>query len=115
MPYDPDIVRSFLQNHKIATLTELKHAMGTFATMTVFRKLAAVGYRTSYSHRGKYYTLEDIPRFDDRGLWSYDTVGFFRDGKLLATAQRFAEEASTGCTASPDFSQKEKQRPSFMA
>lgn len=100
MPYDPDVVRSFLQSHKIATLTELKHAMGTSATMTVFRRLAALGYRTSYSHRGKYYTLEDIPRFDDRGLWSYDTVRFSRDGKLLATAQRFVEEVSTGCTAS---------------
>lgn len=98
MPYDPNVVRSFLQRHKIATLTELKQAMSTSATMTVFRRLAALGYRTSYSHRGKYYTLEDIPRFDDRGLWSHDTVWFSRDGNLLATAQRFVEEAASGCT-----------------
>jgi len=99
MLYDPGVVRSFLQSHKIATLTELKHTMGTAATMTVFRTLAALGYRTSYSHRGKYYTLEDIPVFDEGGLWSYDTVWFSRDGNLLATVQRFVEEASSGCTA----------------
>jgi hypothetical protein len=99
MPHDADVVRSFLQRHKIATLTELKHAMGTPATMTVFRQLATLGYRTSYSHRGKYYTLEDIPRFDDRGLWSCEHVWFSRDGNLLATAQRFVEEALSGCTA----------------
>src|SRR5207249_10033445 len=39
-------------------------ALGTSATMTVFRKLKALGYRTSYSHRGKYYTLSGILRFD---------------------------------------------------
>jgi len=99
MSQDPDVVRSLLQSRKIASLAELKHAMGTPATMTVFRKLAALGYRTSYSHRGKYYTLEGIPRFDERGLWSYDSVWFSRDGNLLATAQRFVEEAASGCTA----------------
>ena len=97
---DPDVVRSLLQSQKIATLAELKEALGTSATMTVFRKLTGLGYRTSYSHRGKYYTLEDIPRFDERGLWSYGAVWFSRDGNLLATAQRFVEEADVGCTGS---------------
>jgi len=100
MPYDTDVVRSFLQSRKIATLKELKEALGTSATMTVFRKLSALGYRSSYSHRGKYYTLQDIPQFDERGLWCHGTVWFSRDGNLLATAQRFVEEASAGCTAS---------------
>jgi hypothetical protein len=99
MPFDPDIIRSLLQSQQIVTLGELKEALGTSATMTVFRKLTDLGYRTSYSHRGKYYTLEDIPRFDERGLWSYGAVWFSRDGNLLATAQRFVEQATAGCTA----------------
>jgi len=61
MVSDQDAVRALLKKEKIATLPELKQALGTSATMTVFRKLKAVGYRTSYSHRGKYYTLADIP------------------------------------------------------
>ena len=99
MAFDQDVVRSLLQRQKIATLSELKESLGSSATMTVFRKLKALGYRTSYSHRGKYYTLADIPRFDERGLWSYRAVWFSRDKHLLATAQRFVEEADAGFTA----------------
>jgi hypothetical protein len=95
-----EVVRSFLKKHKIATLAELKQVLGTLATMTVFRKLKVLGYRTSLSHRGKYYTLADIPQFDEQGLWSHQSVWFSQDGTLLATAQRFVEEASEGLTAS---------------
>jgi hypothetical protein len=99
MAFEPDVLRSLLQRQKIATLAELKEAIGTSAAMTVFRKLSALGYQTSYSHRGKYYTLADIPDFDDQGLWFYRAVYFSRDGTLLATAQRFVEEARVGFTA----------------
>src|SRR5213593_621098 len=100
MVSDQDAVRALLKKEKIATLPELKESLGTSATMTVFRKLKALGYRTSYSHRGKYYTLADIPRFDEQGLWSYRAVWFSRDGNLLDTTQRFVEEAVAGLTAS---------------
>jgi hypothetical protein len=98
--FGEDVIGSFLQKHKIATLMELKQTLGSSATMTVFRKLRALGYRTSFSHRGKYYTLADIPQFDELGLWSYRAVGFSREGNLLKTAQRFVEEASAGLTVS---------------
>jgi hypothetical protein len=94
-----EVIKSFLRKHKIATLAELKQALGTLATMTVFRKLKALGYRTSFSHRGKYYTLADIPRFDEQGLWAHQSVWFSQDGTLLATTQRFVEEAGAGLTA----------------
>ena len=59
----PDVLRSSFQRKHIATLQELKQALQTTSTMTVFRRLKALGYRTSYSHRGKYYTLLHIPQF----------------------------------------------------
>jgi hypothetical protein len=96
MAFDSQILRSFLYQRKIATLPELKQVIGSAATMTVFRKLKALGYRTSYSHRGKYYTLLGIPQFDEPGLWSYRAVWFSRDGNLLATARRFVEESDAG-------------------
>jgi len=99
MAFDPDVLRLFLQRQKIATLAELKRALASTATMTVFRKLKALGYRTSYSHRGRYYTLLDIPRYDERGLWTWRSVWFSRDGNLLATAQRFVEESEAGLSA----------------
>jgi hypothetical protein len=100
MIFASEVLRSFLQRKQIATLEELKQILGTTSTMTVFRKLKKLGYRTSYSHRGKYYTLAEIPQFDEPGLWSCRAVWFSRDGTLLATVQRFVEQAPAGLTAS---------------
>jgi hypothetical protein len=99
MNFDANVLRSLLHRQKIATLAELKESVGTPASMTVFRKLRALGYQTSYSHRGKYYTLADIPNFDDQGLWCYRAAYFSRDGNLLRTAQHFVEEARAGLAA----------------
>src|ERR1700681_3845869 len=100
MSFSPYRLRSFLARQKMATLGELKRSLGSPATMTVFRKLKTLHYRTSYSHREKYYTLADLPRFDEQGLWCRRGVWFSRDGNLLATARRFVEEAGAGLTAS---------------
>ena len=35
--------------------------------MTIFRRLGELNYRSSYSHRGKYYTLDEVSEFDDLG------------------------------------------------
>jgi len=100
MAFAPEVLQSFLRRKQMATLEELKQALGTTSTMTVFRKLKLLGYRTSYSHRGKYYTLAEVPRFDAEGLWSCRGAGFSRDGNLLATAQRLVEDAPAGLAAS---------------
>jgi len=92
----PDALRQRLQRHKIATLAELKQALGTEVALTVFRKLKDLDYLTSYSHRGQYYTLADIARFDSKGLWCCDGVWFSRYGTLLATAQHFVNHAAQG-------------------
>ena len=98
-PAKPDPLRSLLHTERIATLDQLKAALGTTATMTVFRRLKALGYMSSYSHRGKYYTLQEIPVFNEQGLWSHHSVWFSRHGNLVATVKEFVEEATAGCTA----------------
>jgi hypothetical protein len=100
MPSVVPRLRSFLSRQKMATLDALKRLLKTPSTMTVFRRLKALRYRTSYSHRGKYYTLADLPQFDEQGLWCCRGVWFSRDGNLLATARRFVEEGDAGLTAS---------------
>jgi len=57
-----------LQQRKIATMEELKKALGTQVDMTVFRKLKEIEYCTSYSHRGKFYALKAVAEFDTQGL-----------------------------------------------
>ena len=93
-------LQPWLEERKVATLEELKKALGTTSTMTVFRKLKPLGYQTSYSHRGKYYTLLRTPQFDEQGLWECDGAGFSRHGNLLDTSQHFVEVSDAGLTAS---------------
>ena len=96
---DAGALRSHLQKKMIATLGELKAKLRTSSTMTVFRKLKELGYLSSYSHRGKYYTLTEIPHFDELGLWSCRSVCFSSSGNLLETTRQFVREAEAGFTA----------------
>jgi hypothetical protein len=75
--FSADLLRQFLRKNRIATLPQLKQLLGTEADITVFRKLKELSYRTSYSHRGSFYTLDEIATFDEHGLWSFDSVWFF--------------------------------------
>jgi len=96
LSFRSDQVRSLLLRNHIATLDEMKQALGAPVDVTVFRKLKPLGYLTSYSHRGRYYTLREIARFDDNGLWSQADIWFSRFGTLLATAERFVNRSPRG-------------------
>lgn len=87
---------ALLRKQKIATMPELMDALGTNARRTVFRKLEGLGYRSSYSHRGRFYTLDEVAQFDDQGLWSWHDVWFSSHGTLFATAAAFIQEAESG-------------------
>lgn len=93
-------IARLLQRRTIATMEELKEALGSSVDMTVFRKLRALSYLASYSHRGKYYALEDTAHFDARGLWAYRGVRFSRFGSLVDTLESFVARATRGYLAS---------------
>jgi hypothetical protein len=94
--YPADRLARLLQEQKVATMPELKESLGTSVTYTVLRKLAALGYHSSYSHCGTYYTLDSIAQFDTRGLWSYRDVHFSRHGTLLHTAEVLVTDSPAG-------------------
>jgi hypothetical protein len=94
--FKPDVLRSLLLRNKIATLDELKRALGSPVAVTVFRKLKPLDYLSSYSHRGRYYTLREITDFDEQGLWSHADVYFSRFGTLLATAEALIHRSPRG-------------------
>lgn len=95
--FHADDLLNALRHRKIATMPELKKALGTEVDVTVFRKLRKLAYRTSYSHRGAYYALDETTRFDENGLWSCQSVWFSRWGTLLDTAEAFVENSASGC------------------
>ena len=86
----------FLEEHLIATLEELKGVLETTARMTVLRKLQSLGYLTSYSHRGGYYTLRRIAHFDSLGLWQHRAVYFSKHGNLVRTAKALVDASDAG-------------------
>jgi hypothetical protein len=94
-----EVLKTFLKREQIATLEALKHELRTTGTMTVFRRLKELGYLASYSHRGKYYTLCEIPRFDEYGLWSHSSVWFSQHGNLIETLKELVEQSTAGYTA----------------
>jgi hypothetical protein len=97
--FHADDLLNALRHRKIATMPELKKALGTDVDVTVFRKLRKLAYRTSYSHRGAYYALDETTRFNENGLWSFQSVWFSRWGTLLDTAEAYVENSSAGCFA----------------
>ena len=78
------------------TMPEMKAALGTPVDVTVFRKLSTLSYRTSYSHRGAFYTLDSLAQFDRQGLWCCRGAWFCRHGTLLDTAEAFVSESPAG-------------------
>jgi hypothetical protein len=98
--FDAKTLRQCLLRYKIATLPDLKRALGTEVDLTVYRKLKPLGYLSSYTHRGRYYTLSEIARFDDKGLWSHEAVWFSRYGTLLETVETFVNGSPEGFFAS---------------
>ena len=96
---DKSKLEKLLKGNIIATLSELKTVLNTNSTMTIFRKLKEVEYISSYSHRGKYYSLFDIADFDHYGLWSHQSVWFSKYGNLVETVKNFIDNSTAGYSA----------------
>ena len=82
----------------IVNLDELFQVLDTHSRMSVFRRLKPMGYLTSFTHAGRYYTLPDIPKFDKLGLWFYQDVGFSGAGTLKATIVYIVHSSEEGMT-----------------
>ena len=91
------LVKMFRKKY-IANLDELFDALDTRSRMSVFRRLKPLGYLSSFTDAGGYYTLQDIPKFDMHGLWFYRDVGFSRAGTLKSTVIDVVHFAEAGKT-----------------
>ena len=95
--FSADTIIALLRKQTVASLPEVMAALGPrVSRRTAFRKLKDLHARTSYSHRGGYYTLDELADFDERGLWAFAGVRFSRAGTLVATAEAFVNHAEAG-------------------
>jgi hypothetical protein len=91
-------LNQLFRRKRAALLDDLRRSLGTRSRTSIFRILKAIGYFTSYSHAGRYYTLRRIPRFDRWGLWAWRGIGFSSRGTLRTTAAFLVEESTVGQT-----------------
>ena len=91
------LVKLFRKKY-IAHLDELFHVLETHSRMSVFRRLKPMGYLSSFTNAGRYYTLPDVPKFDALGLWFYQHIGFSREGTLKSTVVGIVHCSEAGMT-----------------
>lgn len=94
--YETSSLETLFARQRIATLEEIKAALGTDVYMTVLRKLRPLGYLCSYSQGGRFYTLEKLAQFDEHGLFRVGAACFSRFGSLLDTAAHWVTESPAG-------------------
>jgi hypothetical protein len=70
-----------------------------YSIPSVRRFLTRIGYYSSFTHNGSWYTLRSIPRFSRDELWFYNDIGFSRAGSLTQTLIDLPTRSPTGITA----------------
>ncbi len=99
---DPAASKTALHNlfrrTPVVELEALCRTLKTQTYMSVLRRLTLLGYLSSYTHRGRYYTLREIPQFNEFGLWHHGNVGFCRGGTLKAAVRELVEKSEAGRT-----------------
>ena len=88
---------SMFRNRKVLSIKDLS-GMIKKSNRTIYRYLAQWKTYTSYNFNGKYYTLQDIPVFDENGLWVYNDIRFSMHGNLTSTIQYLIDNSSIGLT-----------------
>src|SRR3990172_5248328 len=67
--FSAESIARLLRRQQVATMDELKDALGSRVDMTVFRKMRRLPYLSSYSHGGRDYTLREGAGVDEGGVW----------------------------------------------
>jgi hypothetical protein len=90
-------VISWLRKRTVATMRQMRHQF-QISHMTVVRALRETGYYASYNYNAAYYVLQDVPKFDDWGLWAYKDIRFSYFHSLPATIVAVVSKAPAGLT-----------------
>jgi hypothetical protein len=95
---DENRVLEKFRRQKIITITQLVHWLKC-SVITARRRLKNWQSYTSINNNGRYYTLPQIPVFDENGLWKYKTVFFSKHGNLKQTIIALITESEKGLSA----------------
>jgi len=102
--YSSNTLLRYMNEKKIATMNELTDLLKTRSRMTVFRNLKKLNYISSCSHKGKYYSLNDIAEYNEYGVWLYESVTFSKYGTVKKALTFLIDNSSKGYVASELYS-----------
>jgi hypothetical protein len=95
---DEKLALKRFRRQKIITVAQLVKLL-TCSVITARRRLKKWKTYTSINQNGRYYTLPQIPVFDDNGLWRYRTVLFSKYGNLTQTIVAMIGASTKGLSA----------------
>jgi hypothetical protein len=93
-------LRLLFHEKTVLTMVDLKKALDTNSRMTIHRQLSVMDYISSYSHAGKYYSLNSIAHYNRLGLWEFNGIWFSKYGTLSKTIVRLIHRSPAGYFAS---------------
>ena len=83
---------------KVITLAEIQQQLQT-SVRTIRRRLEAWGALASFNHNSRFYTLPEVPQFDEHGLWFHRDIGFSSHGHLPQTIVALVLQSPAGLSA----------------
>jgi hypothetical protein len=90
-------IKSILKKKIIFTFVELLLLLNC-SIRTGRSKLKEWQTYNSYNKNGKFYTMPNVPHFNERGLWCYKGVCFSKHGNLQNTVVHLVNQAQSGLT-----------------
>jgi hypothetical protein len=92
-----EYIRSFIIKNKTVKISEFFHHI-PYCEKTLRRDINDLSGITSYTHRGKFITLSNIPKFDKNGIWFYKDIGFTKFKNSLDLIVSIISNAEKGIT-----------------
>ena len=86
----------YIRSKNVVDFEEIKSRFPNRSESSIRRDLSKLKCVTSYTDNSKYYTLPDIPDYDDFGLWQYGTTRFSRHGTIKETARILIDGSTCG-------------------
>jgi hypothetical protein len=95
---DPNNAAERFHKLRVVTIEQLVGLLES-SVITARRQLKKWKAYTSFNMNGRYYTLPEIPRFDENGIWKYRRILFSKYGTLTQTISQFIGRSETGLSA----------------
>ena len=89
---------TLIRRKKIVTLDDLANSLHC-SKRTAQRRLTQLKTIRSYNRNGRYFTFEDIGKFDANGLWRYRGTYFSKFGNLTQTFVQLVRASQAGLTS----------------